>query len=84
MNSVDIRQFSTGSHVNRQCEEQLPVLRIGCLSGIQQVLPYTLRVGWWDLLVVYIIDINPKQRQGRNALPQVWTGARLDDGCVLP
>ena len=45
MNSVDVKQFSTGSHVNRQCEEQLPVLRIGCLSGIQQVLPYTLRVG---------------------------------------
>jgi hypothetical protein len=45
MNSVDVKQFSTGCHVNRQREEQLPVLQIGCLSGIQQVFPYTLRAG---------------------------------------
>jgi hypothetical protein len=25
--------------------------------------------------VIYVIDINTKQRQGRNALPQVWTEA---------
>jgi hypothetical protein len=39
MSSVDIRQFSTGSLVNRQCEEQLPVLRIGCLRKAETARP---------------------------------------------